>query len=279
MWMELKKALHGKNFWVSLSVGCLLTIFHAIWVADYLNTSFVQRIEENGKNAYFIANPSFMQGWIGMDVFSAYGNLFYVVIFPLLAALPYATSIYHERKLGYDKQMIVRCGKKRYFFVKYLTTFIVAGIAVTVPAVLSLGIAMTYLPLIPMESFMYQTGVSLLWVNIFYSKPLLYVILYMMVDFAVAGTLGIVSLSFTFFAKSNYMILILPTIMNLLFAESLSSAPNALRQLISYLPYAYAHPGQIAYYSGWHICVSLVVLTMVSCGCAWYQIRTQDILS
>jgi hypothetical protein len=277
--MELKKSLRRANVWIAMGLGILLSVLHAIWVSNKLEISFLQRIRENGKNAYFIATPSFMQGWIGMDVFSVYGSLFYLVLFPMLAALPYAASLLRERQLGYDKQAIIRSGRRRYYFAKYISVFLTSGIVVTIPSLISLGIAMTYLPMIPVTAFMYQTGVTDLWVSIFYSKPLLYAFLYILLDFVIAGTLGIVSLALSWRIENTFMILVLPMMMNLMLVEVLSSAPGFLGELSKYVPYSYIHPGQVRFYSGWNVAIGVAVLFVVSSGYYWYQVYRQDVLS
>lgn len=279
--LEFCKAIRGKGFRTSLILGIALSILHAFWVSDYLEQAFFRTIRENGKGAYFNADPSFMQGWIGMDVFSTYGSLFYLTLFPLLAALPYAASLLREEQLGYEKNVMIRSGKTVYFMTKFITAFITGGIVVTVPAVLSLGIAMSYLPLIPVEPLMYQTGITSfsLWGEIFYRSPLLYAVLYLLLDFVIAGVFSVLSLTICWRMKNVFLGMVLPMMLNLALPGVLNLAPGFLKELCPLIPYVYICPGGIGFCTGRDVVAGLLLI-FFGAGCM-YGIRAKkgDVLS
>lgn len=279
--LEFYKAIRSRGFLSSLLVGLILCILHAFWVYDYLEAAFFQMIREEGKWAYFTADPSFLQGWMGMDVFSIYGDLFYLVLFPLLAALPYGASLLREEQLGYEKQVVMRSGKRAYFVTKFVIAFLTGGIVVTIPAVLSLGIAMSYLPLIPVESFMEQTGVDAfsMWVGLFQQYPLVYALLYIMLDFVIAGIFAVLSLTICWRMKNAFLGMVLPMMLNLLLPRMLNLAPGFLGELCPLIPYVYIHPGGIASFTGLNVMTGLLLL-LLGTGCV-YGIcsRKEDILN
>ncbi|MCM1494460.1 MAG: hypothetical protein NC089_01515 [Bacteroides sp.] len=279
--LEFYKAIRGKGFLTSLVVGIIFCILHAFWAFDYLNTAFFQVIQEERKGAYFTADPSFLQGWMGMDVFSFYGNLFYLTLFPILAALPYGASLLREEQLGYEKQVLVRSGKRAYFMSKLFTAFLTGGIVVTVPVVLSLGIAMSYLPLIPLEQSMAQVGVNAnsMWSNLFYQYPLVYVLLYIMLDFLIAGIFAVLSLTICWRMKNAFLGIVLPTMLNFVLVDFLNGAPGMLGKLCPLVPYIYIHPAVIGNYTGTDVIAGLLLI-ILGTGCV-YGIcsKREDILS
>ncbi len=277
--VEIKKALSGYGFLFSISVGIIIVLVQSVAVNRYLHIAFFDITPDEKLYAY-TADVSFLQAWIGQDVVTAFGFLYYLILFPLLACLPYAASHLREKELGYDKICIVQLGKGRYLRNKYMTAFLTGGIAVTFPSLLSVIIAMTYLPIIPETLSMAQTGVSAttLWGVIFYEKPLLYVFLWLALDFVVGGCLAVCGLALTFFVESKFQVLVLPMILNMLLVELLNYAPGILGNLCKLVPYIYVAPAGIAEVSGKMVAVSILLMLLGSAGLYLLTGKRKDVL-
>lgn len=271
--LELKKAFHSNGFKIAVLLGCVLMILQSVWIYAYLE-GFYSVILLND------ANPSFLQAWMGTEPFSVYSNLYYYILFPLLAALPYAGSGLREQQLGYDKQMIIRVGKWRYASSKYGASFMAGGVVVTIPPLLSLMLAMSRLPMIPEPKSMGQgaVGALSLWSLIYYKNPLLYVLLYIGLDFLVGGILSNIALSFTYWMNSRFVLFITPMMANLLLVELLNNAPGIMGRIVLLVPYAYVYPiGGPA--TGLHIFFSMVLLFLLSSCLYFGRIWRRDFLN
>ncbi len=261
--IELIKALKSKEFFFSVILVLVIFVAQAIWVKEYIVTGF---IVDNGKYAYVTPDVSFMQAWIGQDIFSAYAYMFYSVLFPLIAALPYASNHFREHQIGYDKQIVCRVGKKKYISTKYITSFIVGGMVITIPSLISLLWSMSWLPLIPLNLTLMQTGVTSesLWVEIFIKYPLLYALLYILLDFIIGGILACSALSLTYVVQSRFQLLIMPMMINLLLVEILNYVPGTIGRLCRLVPYCYISPFSLVPVTGVEIFISLSIIMLIN---------------
>ncbi|MBQ8317705.1 MAG: hypothetical protein IJX85_05145 [Lachnospiraceae bacterium] len=275
--LEIKKVFESKSFLLSLILGMLIVLLQASWVKKYLEVAYM----DSESLVYSrIADVSFLQGWIGQDPFSAYAYMFYLVLFPMLAAMPYGANHFKEHKLGYDKNVICRIGKRKYFITKYIAAFFSGGMVVTIPSVISLMWSMTWLPLIPIDLSMAYTGVNVdsLWGEIFFEHPLLYALLYIALDFVIAGVFSTCSLALTFIVKSEFQIMIFPMLINIFLVELLNYAPGVLGKVCRMVPYCYVSPYSLVAVSGWEIILSLSILMVVTLFTYYYVGRKGDVL-
>lgn len=261
--VELKKAIGTKEFIFSTIVVLGIFYAQAMWVKEYLEIGF---INDNGKYAHITPDVSFMQAWIGQDVFSAYAYMFYSILFPLLAALPYASNHFREHQLGYDKQIVCRVGKKKYNSTKLMTSFIVGGMVISIPSLISLLWSMSWLPLIPLNLGIMQTGITSesMWAEIFVEFPLLYALFYILLDYVIGGILACSALALTYIVKSRFQLLILPMMINLLLVEILNYIPGTIGRLCRMIPYCYISPFSLVPVTGLEIFISLsIIMSMI----------------
>ena len=121
IFFEVKRAMHGKNFAVSLLIGC----FIALMDLCAFHTQY------KGSNDMIL-----LQAWIGTDFQFAYNSLFYVLL-PVIACLPYAGSYYWDINSGYDKNILIKVSRKNYIVAKGAAVYISAFAAVVLPLLLS----------------------------------------------------------------------------------------------------------------------------------------------
>ena len=275
--IELIKALKSKEFFFSVILVLVIFVAQALWVKEYIVTGF---IVDNGKYAHITPDVSFMQAWIGQDVFSAYAYMFYSVLFPLIAALPYASNHFREHQIGYDKQIVCRVGKKKYISTKYITSFVVGGMVITIPSLISLLWSMSWLPLIPLNLTLMQTGVTSesLWAELFVEYPLLYAILYILLDFVIGGVLACSALSLTHIVKSRFQLLIMPMMINLLLVEIFNYIPGPIGHLCRLVPYCYISPFSLVPVTEVEIIISLSIISMITYILYFMKGKNGDVL-
>lgn len=242
---EIKKGFTSKGFVAALAVSLLFMLGCEIWLFNYLDNIKPNLNSLNtSKYEVFLADISFMQAWIGIDVFSPFGMTFYLVLFPIIAALPMSMSYSIERNNGYYIYPIAKVGKKTYLKAKYISTFLTGGTVVSIPSIISLMLALMKYPIIPLLSEMHQSPVSGndFMGEIYAKNPLQYAIIYIFIDFIVAGCLACFAMSLSIFNISEFSMLVLPAMINLLIIELLNSAPHIISKNINFAPYVLVTP-------------------------------------
>lgn len=270
---EIAKVINGIEIKIALFIGILLVIIQAP-----NSKSYVERITALNKYSYLEPETSFLQVWIGQDRLTGCGDLFYLVLFPMLAAIPFAASHFREKKLGYDKLVISKIGRKKYFFNKYLVAFISGGIVVFIPPIISMLWSLTCYPVVPLRSYAQTTVVrgDFLW-TYFYNKPVMYVLLFGVMNFVVGGSLAAAALSLTYYVESSFQLMILPMLINLILPDVFNVLPGALSGITRYFPYAYVSPMPIASVGLRHIATSVLVINLFS-GLLYFINTRRDVL-
>ena len=133
--------------------------------------------------------------WIGGEPFSL-GTTIYFFVFPLLVTIPYGWSYCEEKTSGYIRSMVVKAGKKNYYLAKYTSVFVSGGLAMIIPLLFNFLLTSLIFPAITPE-VIYDTttgvfGESLM-SNVYYTNPLVYVSIYLLIDFVFCGLIACIS--------------------------------------------------------------------------------------
>lgn len=203
--LEWKKMWVGRNLIYAMLIGCAISLFQIV-------TEDVVQLKGLLGNAIMeypdsVFNKGLMFG------FSKYMLSYYTGV-AFIAVLPYAMSFYREKQSGYVRQIITRMDAKQYFIAKYLVTFLSGGIAVTVPLLLNLMISMAIWPsVVPQPGTMtFPIFGTSMFAGLFFSVPYLYVLVYLLIDFVIAGILATFSLGISWIAFHKYIVLFFPFI-------------------------------------------------------------------
>lgn len=189
--LELKKAFKNKFFWISVVLGCLITLLS---FEHMVNMYYEGMSAISGNSTDIIYDPhiginTVFNCWIGGEPFSL-GSSIYFFVFPLLIALPYGWSYSEERKCGYRRMMITKTGKKKYYCAKYVAVFLSGGVAMVLPLIfnfwMTLLVVPAILPDVTMNMFYGVFGGSFL-AELYYTVPFLYVAIYLFIDFVYCG--------------------------------------------------------------------------------------------
>lgn len=265
--LELYRAFYNPAFWLALAAGCVIAAAH-FFQQVLPNTSHIYSGEE-------MAYPvTIFNSILPMDYVGFYGNIYYYSI-PLLCVLPFGVSYFQDVHTGYRKNICVRVEKRAYLTGKYLAVFLSAGVICIAPLILNLMLTAAVIPaLVP------QTGTNLFAVaefsfmsEIFYSSPFLYLLLYFLMDFVMAGTLACVALGASCFAKNPFAVLFAPFLLFFLL-QALSSFSG----YICWNPYNIMNPAGSASVSLIHLAVEASVFLLIGGGCLALEGGTRDVL-
>lgn len=259
--LELKRAVCNKGTWVILGIVLL-----GVFVDGSLHHNLTR---DSGKYAY---PDAFLLGWLPMDYQFVYGSLFRAM-FPLAAVIPYGASYYRDKTSGYIKNICLKVPKENYYRAKYLVTFFMGMMVVMIPLITSLMLVLTYLPVLKPQPFAFQGLSGNAFAEIYYSYPLIYVCIYVLIDGLFGGLAAVVSLCISDFVKSRFAVLVLPFTVYLLGGAFLQQIG-----LSQFSVYDMANPLQNAPVNAWIIVLSMLVGIVVTFY--WFCIKKtrEDVL-
>lgn len=201
---ECKRGFQSGGFMVSCLIGFSICILDFVIFCNMFWTDLNEKIV--------------LQMWIGTDYQLAFNNLYYVLL-PILAALPFGASYFQDLKTGYVKNVCIRISRKEYFAAKSIATFLTAQAAVMMPLLLNLILCMGIVPLrVPEKLTFLNAGIldrSLL-AEIFYTAPLLYCILFILLDGLFAGILSLYSICIAEWVESAFSAIATPFVVYIL---------------------------------------------------------------
>ena len=212
--LELKKAFKNKFFWISVVLGCLITLLS---FEHMVNMYYEGMSAISGNSTDIIYDPhiginTVFNCWIGGEPFSL-GSSIYFFVFPLLIALPYGWSYSEERKCGYRRMMITKTGKKKYYCAKYVAVFLSGGVAMVLPLIfnfwLTLLVVPAILPDVTMNMFYGVFGGSFL-AELYYTVPFLYVAIYLFIDFVYCGFLVCICMAVSGIVRQKWGVVLIP---------------------------------------------------------------------
>lgn len=200
--IELNRAFINKMFLISLVLSFLIVILQVVQDAlPYANELYLYPDQYP---------PSIYNSCLGLSV-SVWNAIFYL-IFPVLSAMPYADSFLSDKKSGYIKNIYTRTNKKNYLIAKFISVFLSGGMVVLLPLLLNILLVALCVPAVIPDA---STGFFPIFSNftgaeVYYTNPLLYVLLYALLMFFVSGCFACTSLLFSFFVKYKYVVLMSP---------------------------------------------------------------------
>lgn len=212
--LELKKAFKNKFFWISVVLGCLITLLS---FEHMVNMYYEGMSAISGNSTDIIYDPhiginTVFNCWIRGEPFSL-GSSIYFFVFPLLIALPYGWSYSEERKCGYRRMMITKTGKKKYYCAKYVAVFLSGGVAMVLPLIfnfwMTLLVVPAILPDVTMNMFYGVFGGSFL-AELYYTVPFLYVAIYLFIDFVYCGFLVCICMAVSGIVRQKWGVVLIP---------------------------------------------------------------------
>ncbi len=210
LYMELRKAFCNHLFIIALMFGIILSIISGISaVTNYFSTR--EMLNFIGGNPMIEAFGLY-NSWLGGESNSLGFTLFYV-FFSFIAVLPYGWSYQAEECNGYSKYVSVKIGRKKYLLAKYIAAFLSGGTVVLIPLILNfIGVA-CFVPAVQ-PSIVYEMYYAMrqgaIWSDIFYTHPLVFVCLYLLIDFIYGGLFAVIGIAVSLFSKKRLVVVLTP---------------------------------------------------------------------
>ena len=250
--MECKRAYESRSFQGVLFLGILLAVL------DYLTG-----IKIYDPSAQITYPATVVLAWLPMNFQFAYGMIF-VVLLPLMAAIPYGGSYYHDRKSGYIKNIRLKVSGRAYFCAKYLVCFGTGFIVVLLPLLVSFFLVSTYLPWLKPEPFAQQGLLqdACFMSEYFYERPVLYILFYALIMALFGGIFSVTALCVTAFAKNLFSVLVIP------FAVYITS--GAFLQQIGWTDISiFEMVNPLQSFTNRGNCIGIIMILCI--GCTFYQ--------
>lgn len=240
LWVEFRRAFSSRLFFAALLIAVTLSLLHvALVAAPYAVSDLYEPIRQGVKGNYPI---SVYNAWIGTTGYSLYTTLYYVLL-PLLACMPFSSSLSWDLETGYCSNLVIRTGFRNYYLSKMCATFFCAAFVCVFPLVLNLIGTAFFLPFLPPEQTTgtYPIFSNLLLADVYYESPMTYIAFYLFATALISGSIATLSLAITFLRKDWYIVVLSPfivcVVLSFLFASSQITGllPNQL--VIPYQPY------------------------------------------
>lgn len=271
---EFEKMLRSPFFYISL--GCMLLFVLMSGVDSIIGYNVTvnevyPHYMESGKfvrNDFQALNTSY-QNWIGSELLTLASTLFFTLL-PVFCVLPFAASLYTEKKSGYIKNVVHYTGKRNYFLSKILVVFTSGFLVVFVPLIINFLVVSAFIPsTVPHVNYNFYTYVNFgdMWSDIFFSNPILYVALYILLDSVFGGILALSAVAVSFYIHNKVAIILIPFLSilgidylsKIYIGNTLGSAP------LNFSPLSFlrgAHMGGVV--AWWIVAGELLVITLFS---------------
>lgn len=203
---ELTRAFYNKRMLLAVIFGFILALAHFI-------------VEVLPKSEHIYPDLSVPFPWNVYDssmIFDSSSMFLHIYYFSIVifASIPFVSSYYEDIQTGFIKNICLRMKKRQYLLAKYIAVFLSAGTAGIVPAAANILLTMTVLPAVTPQTgtgvfpIFGQTFLS----EIYYQTPMLFVSLYLLIDFMFAGVIGCMALVFSKIFNHKYLVFFSPFI-------------------------------------------------------------------
>lgn len=159
-----------------------------------------------------------IQAWIGTDFQFAYNSLFYIVM-PLIACLPFAGSYYQDISDGYDKNLCIHISRKQYLVAKCIAVYVSSFVSVSFPLLANLFVVAGLYPNFMPEKLTFLSAAILdrdRFSLLFHEYPVFYCLVFILIAGFFAGTLGLISVAFAKYCKSQFTAVTIPFVFYIL---------------------------------------------------------------
>ena len=204
---ELKRAFQNKYLLFALLIGFAISIWqtveHVIPLLQYQTTDLSML---KGGMPHTVFNK-----WLGGSTYFLQTTLYYIIV-PLIATIPFGASFYQDRKSGYLKNIFTRTDKKQYYRAKYATVFLSGGVAGVTPLLFNFLSTALLLPLIypKVTAGTFPIAESGLFSALYYEKPYLYLLFYLIMNFIFFGLLATIALGVGQYVNNYFVVLLTP---------------------------------------------------------------------
>lgn len=206
---EIKRACTTSGMKLALLLGCGIAVWHVMAVIAPAHGFLISAPQIYREDALYIPEGLY-NNWMGNVLFPLQSYIFYLIL-PLLAVIPFGASFYEDRKSGYIVNVCIRVKKETFYRAKYIAVFLSGGLSIIIPLLLNLMLSSLFLPaILPDNGCNTTITCKTMAFEIFYTNPLLYVLMFVLIDFVFAGVIATIALSYSYFTDHKFGVLAAP---------------------------------------------------------------------
>ena len=275
--VELWKATPNRMFFLSLAVGLFLALgdSYLSWLTvTELHQSTLEMLAHGyGRGGH--AGYSLFVLWMPINGFQI-TTIYFFLIWPALAAMPYGWSYGQERNSGVTQQITTRSGKRTYFNAKFISVFISGGFAVFLPILINLLVdamicpyALPKLDIVPVFNGNFLSA-------LYYTNPWVYAILWCMMEFLFGGAAACLCFVVDSWPKFQVVTILFPLVLLTVFDRlSLSLFPGANLTVSPLQMVAAASPNITP---GWVLFTALGIMVGISYAAGYLQVVKHEVI-
>lgn len=200
-WVEWKRSFRSTGCKIGIISGIALAVAQAVQYFIYVTV-----IGQEGRALLLT------ESYLGEDLVFVWHEL-YCWLVPIIAALPFASSYYRDAETEYLNQLITRKSRGAVYSVRYIVTFLSGMCIVMLPLVINLILMAVYLPVGTPKPYHLVSviGQTAIMGELHYTNPLLYTMLFWIINALFGGMFACVSLTMGLFIKNSFYIVIIPS--------------------------------------------------------------------
>ncbi len=216
---ELRRAMGGVWFKATLLLGVVLAVWAAVCQVESYTSGPEWIIREYAQESYYYHSAySCFSDWMPVHDGSDAASLFFTLL-PLLAVMAYAWSFAADVRGGYICQIATRASRRDLYTAKYWAVFLGAGLLAVIPLTVNLLVLACFLPAYTpsvVDAMYIGMSPNEIFSAVFYSTPLLYVVLRLCLDFILCGLWAVMVLAFSTLTSNRIALVCAPYIVLLL---------------------------------------------------------------
>lgn len=257
---DLFKLRHSRGLYFSLFVGLIICIINLIITINEQHHSIEMLNKyENLKYIYYPITVS--NSALGINNYAYTTSIFFTIL-PIIATLPFGLSLFTEKKKGYINFCLTRTKSSHYYISKIIVSYIGGSLICGAVLVFSIILNSAFVPSAQPEviSALFPVAYEKTYfLDLYLNHPVVFMLLYTMIDMLYAGWLAVLSVLATFIFDYRITVLIFPLAIYLLFSYFSRSIGIEIGILHSLLPQY-----NLSAYPLGNIMIELLILNLIT---------------
>lgn len=251
---EWSRAVRTPEFVISLCIGNIITVWH--WIMSVLPAAARLNVYM-AEDIPMVYPESVFTGWIG-EGSSQYSYLFFLIL-PLLAALPYADSLFRDFKSNFINVICTKTDRKKFLVCRYLAVFLSGGIVSVMPLIVNFLLTMTVLPCVRPETTSYLSAKvpHTSFVGLYMHATWLFILVSLLIIFIHGGVVAGFSLVTAYYFHHRLAVLFSPLILEIFLSSLFELLSMGDWQYMYFLHPGYPNPRILPV-----VCVTLVIFVI-----------------
>ena len=205
---EFIRLFKNKWFYISIVIGIIIGAFLTIELLISDSKSNYE-IEKYGMIQGLLYYPStIFNSALGFNFDKSESKILYM-IFPLLSVISYSYIYTLDIKTGYIKNILISVKRRDYYNSKFIVSFLSGFLTCGIILFGSLLISMCFFPCLKPEIVTANYAISEgdMFFNLFYSHPMIYLIIYYLIDMWYCGIFSVLSLAISRITNKIFVVI------------------------------------------------------------------------